>query len=127
VLTRTFNASKALSDYFTLAGVSHNPEGVEFVSVIQGKTWPVVGLQFHPEKNNFEYWADANRSRQGISASQHLANQFVDKARLSTHSFDSLEDLEASLIYHTKTFVPASGISQIYIFQENRSIDIHYP
>jgi gamma-glutamyl hydrolase len=51
--SQTFKASTALSKYFNLSGVSVNSEGVEFVSVVEGRDWPVYGVQFHPEKNNF--------------------------------------------------------------------------
>lgn len=78
ILAETFKGSAALQKYYKLQATSKNPEGVEFVSMMEGKEYPVFAVQYHPEKNNFEYKVDANRTREGILASQVLANNFVE-------------------------------------------------
>jgi len=67
-----------------------------------GKSVPIYGLQWHPEKNNFEWHPKAgiNHTPEGILATQYMANFFVNEARKNFHSFPSYEEESRALIYN---------------------------
>ena len=53
----------------------------EFISTLELTNYPIYGLQFHPEKNNYEWVLNRNVPH-GISATkagQYFANFFVNE------------------------------------------------
>ena len=77
-----------------------------FVSTIEGKTAPVFGAQWHPERPQFE-WAIAgarkdpiNHSIQAVAAMQYMSNFFVAQARLNERTFATPAEEAAALIYN---------------------------
>jgi gamma-glutamyl hydrolase len=57
VTPESFQIDKNLADLFNVLAVNVDRQGKPFVSVMEAKKWPVYGIQFHPEKANFE-WTD---------------------------------------------------------------------
>jgi gamma-glutamyl hydrolase len=57
-------------------------KGLEYVSAIKYKEYPFYGVQFHPEKPNFE-WLDATipHDEMAINASIQFSNFFINEAR----------------------------------------------
>lgn len=51
--------------FFTLLATAKNDAGDEFVAVLEAKEFPIYAVQFHPEKNIFEWKVDADH---GIDA-----------------------------------------------------------
>ena len=47
---RAFRASKRLGSAFRVLSTSHDRAGTEYVSMIEGKTLPFYGVQFHPDQ-----------------------------------------------------------------------------
>ena len=56
--------------------------GMEYISAIKYKKYPFYGVQFHPEKPNFE-WLDATipHDEMAINASTQFSNFFINEAR----------------------------------------------
>jgi len=87
----TFQQSKALSSNVTLIATSKDVKGNEFVAMTQHKHHPIVTIQFHIEKNAFEfqqsYDGDDNSGSamahgpDGVLAGQQLAAWLVGEAR----------------------------------------------
>jgi len=75
---------------------------LKYLSSIEAKNYPFVGVQFHPEKNIFE-WADREpripHSRHAVHVSLYFATHFVNLARRSTHSFKDRETLDQFVSY----------------------------
>uniref|UniRef100_A0A8D8U8K1 folate gamma-glutamyl hydrolase n=1 Tax=Cacopsylla melanoneura TaxID=428564 RepID=A0A8D8U8K1_9HEMI len=94
----------------------------EFVSIVEHKSYPYVGLQFHPEKNAYE-WDEKQtnpHNHDAIITARIFSDWFIDKARLSNHSFSSQASLYQSLIHQ----YPSSmcwphhiGFEQVYLFE----------
>lgn len=88
-----FSGTPELAELWRITSTNHDSEGRLFVSTIeplQPDTFPVYGVQFHPEKNAFEYAAyphtnipyeAIDHSREGIGMSIYMATYFVDLAR----------------------------------------------
>jgi len=57
--------------------------GLEYISTLEHKEYPLYGLQFHPEKNIYEWREDKvhNHSADGIRVSQYFANFFVNEGK----------------------------------------------
>lgn len=42
-----------MADFFEIKSTAKNHKGVEFISSIEAKKYPIFGTQFHPEDNIF--------------------------------------------------------------------------
>jgi gamma-glutamyl hydrolase len=90
-----------LGDFFSVAATGIDRKGGTFSALVAGKTYPVWGSQFHPEKNNFEWYSGEAvpipHSANAVLTSQHFANFFVNEARKSG---SRLKDPISQLIYN---------------------------
>uniref|UniRef100_T1JIA3 folate gamma-glutamyl hydrolase n=1 Tax=Strigamia maritima TaxID=126957 RepID=T1JIA3_STRMM len=99
--------------------------GLNFVSTYEAYKYPFYGVQWHPEKNNFE-WKTQSKSiphtQEAIFTSQFFANMFVGETRKNSHKFYNDEAEDKSLInrYHSY-FTDASNTSftEVYLFHNN--------
>ncbi|PNH12468.1 Gamma-glutamyl hydrolase, partial [Tetrabaena socialis] len=67
-----------------------------------GHVFPVRRTQWHPEKPPYEFGMDeVPHSLDAIRVSHHLANVFLDQARMSPHKPESKEEELAMQIYST--------------------------
>lgn len=47
--------NKALGAFFEILLTNHDRDRNPFVSTIEGRKYPIFGVQWHPEKNNLEW------------------------------------------------------------------------
>ncbi|XP_066593668.1 chitobiosyldiphosphodolichol beta-mannosyltransferase isoform X2 [Prorops nasuta] len=90
-----------------------------YISSMEHKTYPFYGVQFHPEKNIYEWKETKNypHSKSAVTVSQYFANFFIDEARKNYHNFENPIN---SLIYNfptTYTRLKSSMYEQCYLFQ----------
>lgn len=90
---QTFLDTPALTKLWKITSVNRDVQGKPFVSTMEPvnpQKFPVYGVQYHPEKNAFEYatfphtnipYEAIDHSPQGISMSLELSSFFVDLAR----------------------------------------------
>lgn len=123
-----FAAIPKLSSFYNVLATNVDRQGVEFISVIEGKKYPVYGIQFHPEKNNFEYgeYPDGSpfevidHSYEAIFASQYFANFFINEARKNDLRFKDPKIEKKALIYNYATSPLASpAFVEVYIFKHD--------
>ncbi|EPS62480.1 hypothetical protein M569_12307, partial [Genlisea aurea] len=111
--------NEKLNDFFTTLTTTADEDGKVYVSTAQAHRFPVTAVQWHPEKNAFE-WGSSRipHSDDAVRVTQHVANFFVREARLSKIRPQSKEVLD-NLIYN---YSPAysgkagSGFDEVYIF-----------
>jgi gamma-glutamyl hydrolase len=62
---------------------SEDSDGLEYISTLEHREYPLYGLQFHPEKNIYEWGEDRayNHAAVGIRVSQYFANFFVNEGK----------------------------------------------
>jgi len=106
VSPETYNTTSLSRDYLLIA-TNRDWEGQQFVSAFEHRSRPVYGVQFHPEKNIFEWGEKSSISAiphwpEAIQASQYLANFFISEVRKSRHRFPSWADEHKHLIYNLK-------------------------
>ncbi|XP_037045526.1 gamma-glutamyl hydrolase-like isoform X2 [Bradysia coprophila] len=95
--------------------------GQRFISSYEHVRYPFYGIQFHPEKNIYEWIINRNISHtpNAIKAAQYFAYFFVDEARKNFNSFDSVDEENSMLIYNYQTNFTAlvkSAFEQCYLF-----------
>lgn len=129
-VTANFHKFCLTQGNFTLAGlnrdwqiisVNEDKNGMEFISSFEHKLYPFYGVQFHPEKNAYEWntMHHTPHSFYGILVGQYFANFFVNEARKSNHQFPTKQAEEEALIYNfnpTYTGLNHSSFEQIYFF-----------
>ncbi|KXJ70954.1 hypothetical protein RP20_CCG021923 [Aedes albopictus] len=98
--------------------------GLEFISTIEHKILPFYGVQFHPEKNIYEWVQNKNISHtpNAIKAAQYFADFFVNEARKSEGRFQSEDDIDQHVIYNypvSFTGLKKSAFEQCYLFEGN--------
>lgn len=125
-LTReTFN-NTPLKDTFDVLSLNHDKNGLEFISTFEAKEYPMYGVQFHPEKNIYEFvnqkhnHATIPHDFNAVLASQYFANFFVNECRKNNHTWDAEKDASSyPLIYsftpeHT---IEVESFEQMYFFK----------
>ncbi|KDR20013.1 Gamma-glutamyl hydrolase [Zootermopsis nevadensis] len=122
-VTETNLTAVGMDKDWNVTAVDSDSEGLEFVSSFEHKLHPFYGVQFHPEKNSFEWKATKYipHTANAILVQQYFANFFVKEARKNHHQFPSQDDEEAALIYNyqpTYTGKNDSTFEQCYFFSD---------
>ncbi|XP_071725936.1 gamma-glutamyl hydrolase 2-like [Rutidosis leptorrhynchoides] len=117
----TFLRNTELCSFFTILTTSADENNKAYVSTAQSKSYPVTAVQWHPEKNAFEWASSAiPHSDDAIQVTQHVANFFVSEARKSFNRPSTQQVLD-NLIYNYKPTYCGSagtGYDEVYIFAE---------
>lgn len=122
LLVSEYLANGALNSFFDMLSYNQAPAGQFFVSTMEAFDYPFYGVQWHPEKNNFEWSQNADYSNiphspDAIRASQATADFFLGEARKSGHVFP--ENLRDELIYSAPLIYTGKGdwiYEQCYVF-----------
>jgi len=121
ILTEEFLADNKITGFFKVLSTNKDRNGLEFVSTIEGKKYPIYGTQWHPEKLQFEWEPKEaiDHSPDAIRVGQYMANFFVNQARLNTHKFPSAEEEGKALIYQYNPTDTSqhTAFQQCYFFQ----------
>lgn len=115
-----FRNNAKLNAFYDILSVNNDISGSTFVSTMQGKHYPIYGLQWHPEKNAFEWSGHINHSPDAIAAMQYMADFTVGEARKNFQSFSDPTTEFNSLIYNycpTYTAGISTSFVQSYIFR----------
>lgn len=91
-------------------------------------SYPFYGLQFHPEKNIYEWIPNLNmpHTRGAITIGQYFQTFFVDECRMNANRFSSVDAENQALIYNFPITFAARhklSIEQAYFFKSN----VNYP
>lgn len=87
------------------------------------KRYPFYGVQFHPEKNVYEWIRNRNISHteNAIKMTQYFARFFVHESRKNANKFSGVDEENRMLIYNfpvTFTALVKSAFEQSYLFTE---------
>ena len=62
-LTNNTFKQLGLDQLFNAIAVAQGKQGQEYISVIESKKYPIYGVQFHPEKPQFEFLIKAGHRK----------------------------------------------------------------
>ena len=114
-----FTKNEKLYNFYNILTTNIDNE-VEFISTMEAYKYPIYGVQWHPEKNSFE-WKNSSgipHSSSAIRAAHYIADFFINEARKSLHRFPSEGEEIKELIYnYTPTYIGTfSSFQQVYFF-----------
>lgn len=95
--------------------------GITPFANLLGRRYPIFGVQWHPEKNAFEWRVNTTipHFHDAVEVMQYTANFFAAQARQSTNHFESLADELKYLVYqYNPEFMglDESHFEQLYFF-----------
>lgn len=119
-------ADFGLNRTWKILSLNHDWNGLEFISTIEHVKYPFYGVQFHPEKNLYEFVKNRNISHtaNAITYAQYFADFLLSEARKSTNDFSSSK-IEDEMVFYN--YVPeytgkkGSIFAQIYGFSNDGS------
>jgi len=111
-----YNESEILKKMFKVLSVHKDNIGTRFVSSYEGIDYPILGTQFHPEKHQYEWKIEANRSQEAIEFSSYLAKKFMAHCRKSKNVFPE-EEFQRLSVHSYPTESDYGQFSQVYIFK----------
>eukprot|EP00566_Odontella_aurita_P000816 CAMPEP_0113549456 /NCGR_PEP_ID=MMETSP0015_2-20120614/13442_1 /TAXON_ID=2838 /ORGANISM="Odontella" /LENGTH=377 /DNA_ID=CAMNT_0000450165 /DNA_START=496 /DNA_END=1629 /DNA_ORIENTATION=- /assembly_acc=CAM_ASM_000160 len=97
---KKFASDSSLSSTFLFTATNIDRKGRPFVGAIEARHYPFYGVQFHPEKNSFEFatfpgtdtpYEAINHSAEAVRVCLYMAEFFVSKARRNTHVYKDVK------------------------------------
>jgi gamma-glutamyl hydrolase len=110
-----------LAAFFNVLSTNVDRKGREFVSSVQGKhARNIIGVQYHPERQAFEFSdvaGDAGlvHTREAIMANNELGVVFVENCRESRNAFDSWDQAAKFLLYNYQPVYQGQS-EQLYFY-----------
>lgn len=122
ITPETVKSDPRLSSFFDVLTTSRDEEGKEYVSTMVAKNYPFTAVQWHPEKNAFEWGLSAiPHSEDAIDLTHASASYLVSEARKSTHGPKSVDEENSLLIYNYNPYFSGKDgdghFDQSYVFE----------
>ncbi|KAL3631478.1 Gamma-glutamyl [Castilleja foliolosa] len=120
-----FQKTKSLWRFFEILTTSADhddkffPRLEVYVSTMRAHKYPVTAVQWHPEKNAFEWGLSRiPHSEDAVQVTQHFANFIVREARMSMNRPPAREVLDNLIYNYSPTFCGKAGrgFDEVYIF-----------
>lgn len=110
-----------LDETWRIIATNVDKSGLEFISAFEHKQYPYYGVQFHPEKNLYEWHKSSTivHTVDAVKTSQYFAEFFVQETRRSTNLFKTEGEANRFLIYNWPaqfTGRNGSALMQMYLF-----------
>lgn len=118
-MLESFKNNRNISKTFHITGTYYNSSNATFVASFEGNKYPIYGVQYHPEKNPFEFKVKASHTAEAVDIAYQMARFFVNEARKSTHSFNSTSELrEYSIFNYPKVTSDKVKYMEVYFFKK---------
>jgi len=101
VLPSSFTTDANLKSIFQLLSMNYDKKGVPFGSTMEGWKYPFYAVQWHPERNQFDWGPKEglNKTPEALRAMQAVADFFVSETHKNFHAFPSYDVEQRALIY----------------------------
>lgn len=120
-MTKENFTSMNLDQFWNPITVNKDTNNLTFISTTEAQNYPFVGLQFHPEKNAWEWEGKDPHSPSAIYSARYFYDWFVNECRRNNHTYNKNSSLENELIYNYPTTYVGKlkyMFEQIYFFNE---------
>ncbi|XP_026815982.1 gamma-glutamyl hydrolase B-like [Rhopalosiphum maidis] len=120
-MKKTNFTSMNLDKFWNSITINNDSNNSTFISTVEAKNYPFVGLQFHPEKNAYEWKKNDPHSWSAIYSARYFYDWFVNECRKNNHRYIKNSTLENELIYnYPTTYVGKlnSVFEEVYFFSE---------
>lgn len=110
-----------LDKFWNAITTNEDKNNLTFISTIEAKNYPFVGVQFHPEKNAYEWEKNDPHSWSAIYSARYFYDWFINECRKNNHKYSNQTELESQLIYnYPKTYTGKlnSMFEEVYFFDE---------
>ncbi|XP_039287818.1 gamma-glutamyl hydrolase B isoform X2 [Nilaparvata lugens] len=121
-ITRKNMTETGLMANWRVLTLNKDSNNLEFVSSVESRTMPFVGIQFHPEKNSYE-WGEKQHnphSERAIKTARIFNDWLAHEARKNNHSYAKLSDLYDDLIQNYPPFFTSKKglyFEEVYLFK----------
>jgi len=118
VSVKDFMKYENLTNLFNILAVSGDKKNEhKFIAAIEGKKYPIYGVQFHPEKSAYLFSPGFPILHDKTSISLHgsFSRFFVEEAKKSKHKFENLEEEAKHLVYSGEIGIE-SELGPVYLF-----------
>jgi gamma-glutamyl hydrolase len=77
-----FDGNPSLNNFFQAVSTNRDRNGSEFISTMEAKSYPILAVQFHPERNQFEWTEELNinHEAEAVAANSWMARDFINEA-----------------------------------------------
>jgi len=101
ILPTSYYNNQNLRTEFKLLSYNYDRVGKAFGSTIEGHKHPFYGVQYHPERNQYEWDTPeaVSHAPQAIACAQYFSEFFVEECRKSAHTFSDSKTEQSLLIY----------------------------
>lgn len=98
-------ASMNLNEFWNPFTVNKDVNNLTFISIVESKDYPIVGLQFHPEKNAYEWEKNDPHSWSTVYSARYFDDWFVNECHKNKHDYYTANrtSLNTKLIYNYPT------------------------
>jgi len=102
VTPEAYAKSQKMQNVFAVLSTNRDRLGKIFLSTIEGKNAYLYGVQWHPERNQFNWdTTELNpHSTNAVKVAAYTAERFMVAVRQNSHKFASQQEESASLVYH---------------------------
>lgn len=119
-----FTKLELLKDFWNVLSTNYDENGIQFISMMESKHYPIWAVQYHPEKNMFEWtekYPNIPHTQDAVHIAAFHSEFFVEEARKNLNTFPSREEEEKHLIYnyspvYTGTIELKQSMIQCYFF-----------
>lgn len=124
-----FEENKLLTESFFPVAY-YTKQGKKYVSIVQHKKYPIIGVQFHPEKILFEHKERLNikLTLPGSIASQEMSRVLFAPTLSNLNMFENQLLLNHFLLENFSTVKTFSVFESLYVFEESyfKSKNLYY-
>ncbi|XP_058795648.1 uncharacterized protein LOC131666769 [Phymastichus coffea] len=111
-----------LTNKIRVISMNYALDHTKFISSFEHIKLPFYGVQFHPEKNPFEWIKGLNipHTRNAVRVAHYFADFFVNETRKNHQKFSDDQEEDKALIYNFNpqfTGVNSSYFTQMYMFK----------
>ncbi|KAH3757870.1 gamma-glutamyl hydrolase [Pelomyxa schiedti] len=118
VTPQAYNTSQKLRAVFNVLSTNVDMKGKEFVSTLEGKTAPLIAVQWHPERIQFS-WDPKEpclvHTFEAVECMTYISHRFVELTRRCPHTFPTAEE-ELKALRYRHTPIPGLHGTSKYIF-----------